>query len=409
MTSGVTLPRHRTSLSAQEARRVALAAQGFDRQRPDTPTDTRHFRRALHAVGVLQLDFVNVLLPAHFLIMWSRLGPYDRARFEHYLYRSGEFTEQWAHEASVVRAGDWPLLGHRRRNYSPSKNNPINNLVDKERYLADILTQVQQDGAVTSNDLPAVAGPRRKPGDWHRSVSRWALEFHFARGKLAIARRRPNFQRVYDLPERLLDDRHRKTRIPKVEAERELLRQSATALGIATLQDLADFYRMSARDAAPRVMELVEQGELSEVTVENWRDPAYLSRSARSPRSIQGASLLSPFDPVVWFRPRAERLFDFEYRIEIYVPKPKRRWGYYVLPFRVGDRLVARVDLKADRQSNVLRVQSAYPEAGREEEKVVVALAQELHSLALWLQLDTVKVASRDSFSRSLANALVAY
>lgn len=403
------MPRSRNSLSIGEARRVALAAQGFDRQRPDAPSDARHFRRALGAVGVLQLDFVNVLIPAHFLVMWSRLGAYDRERFERFLYRSGEFTEQWAHEASVVRAGDWPLLAHRRREFRPPRNNPINDFRNKENYLADVLRQVRQEGAVTSNDLPALAGPKSKPGDWHRSMPRRALEYHFARGKLAIARRMPNFQRVYDLPERLLDRQHRDTRVGKEGAMRELLRQAAVSLGVATLQDLADFYRMSARDAALRVRELVEQGELSEVTIEDWTDIAYLSRSARSPRQIRGASLLSPFDPVVWFRPRAERLFDFRYRIEIYVPKPKRKWGYYVLPFRVGDRLVARVDLKADRHSSVLRVQSAHPEVGIDEQEVTVALARELQLLAEWLQLDRTGVVSRDRFSRSIAKSLGAY
>jgi len=240
-------------------------------------------------------------------------------------------------------------------------------------------------------------------------MPRRALVYHFARGKLAIARRMPNFQRVYDLPERLLDRQHRDTRVGKEGAMRELLRQAAVSLGVATLQDLADFYRMSARDAALRVRELVEQGELSEVTIEDWTDIAYLSRSARSPRQIRGASLLSPFDPVVWFRPRAERLFDFRYRIEIYVPKPKRKWGYYVLPFRVGDRLVARVDLKADRHSSVLRVQSAHPEVGIDEQEVTVALARELQLLAEWLQLDRTGVVSRDRFSRSIAKSLGAY
>ncbi len=403
------MPRSRNSLSVGEARRVALAAQGFDRQRPDAPSDVRHFRRALGAVGVLQLDFVNVLIPAHFLVMWSRLGPYDRERFERFLYRSREFTAQWAHEASLVRAGDWPLLAHRPREFQPPRNNPINDFRDKENYLADVLRQVRQEGAVTSNDLPALAGPKRKPGDWHRSMPRRALEYHFARGKLAIARRMPNFQRVYDLPERLLDRQHRDTRVGKKGAMRELLRQAAVSLGIATLQDLADFYRMSARDAAPRVRELVEQGELSEVTVEDWADTAYLSRSARSPRQIRGASLLSPFDPVVWFRPRAERLFDFRYRIEIYVPKPERKWGYYVLPFRVGDCLVARVDLKADRHRSVLRVQSAHPEVGIDEQAVAMALARELQLLAEWLQLDRTGVVSRNRFSRLIAEALGAY
>ncbi len=163
----------RVRVSADEARRIALAAQGFGRARPDTPTDVRHFRRAMAAIAVLQLDFVNVLLPAHFLILWSRLGPYDRSRFEHFLYDSGEYTEQWAHEASIVASSDWPLLAHRRREFQQWKNSPLNQLPDRDAYLENILGLIEEQGGMTSNDLPVVAGPKRKPGDWHRSIPRW--------------------------------------------------------------------------------------------------------------------------------------------------------------------------------------------------------------------------------------------
>lgn len=403
------MTRRRIRLSAGEARRIALAAQGFDRQRPSAACDARHFRRALRSVAVLQLDFVNVLVPAHFLIMWSRLGGYDRSRFEEYVYGSGEFTEQWAHEASIVPASDWPLLEHRRRQFQSSENSPVNKISNRDQYLRDIIAQVKRQGAVTSNDLPPLDGPKRKPGDWHRSVPRWALEHHFGRGKLAVKNRLPNFQRVYDLPDRLIEDGFRTSRIKKADAERELLRQSASSLGLATLRDLADYYRMSPRDAAPRIRELVEEGELSPVDVDGWAEPAYLARAARIPRIIGGCSLLSPFDPLVWFRPRAERLFDFEYRIEIYVPAAKRRWGYYVLPFRLGDRLVARVDLKADRHKRALLVQSAHPETGTGTDETLFSLAQELHSLARWLELESIVVRSRDPFSRSLARSIAAF
>ncbi len=393
----------RCRLSASEARRVALAAQGFDRARPADANDARHFRRALRSVGVLQLDFVNVLLPAHFLIIWSRLGDYDRARFEKFVYDSGEFTEQWAHEASIVPMRDWPLLGHRRRRFEPWKKNPLNSLDERESYLRYVLRQVRDRGALTASDLPGVPGPSRKPGDWHRPIPRWALEFHFGRGKLAVRRRLPNFQRVYDLPERLIDADLVKQRVLKNDAQRELLRESARRLGVATLQDLADYYRMSPRDAAPRVRELVEEGHVSEVAVDGWRETAYLCASARIPRRIGGASLLSPFDPMVWFRPRAERLFNFEYRIEIYVPPAKRRWGYYVLPFRMEERIVARVDLKADRQGRRLLVRSAYPEQGVDEARVAGKLAKELQRLAGWLGLAAVSVDAGSTFAATLA------
>ncbi|MCO4811015.1 MAG: YcaQ family DNA glycosylase [Gammaproteobacteria bacterium] len=385
------MPCRRTDISAAEARRIALAAQGFDRSRPRSPDDVRHYRRALHRVGVLQLDFVNVLIPAHFLILWSRLGNYDRQRLEQFLYGSREFTEQWAHEASIVRVSDWPLLEHRRAAWEPWKRNPLKTLEDPEGYLRNILHKVERDGAVTANDLPAVATPaRKKPGDWHRPVQRWALEHHFGRGTLGIRRRLGNFQRVYDLPERLIGQAHRERRVRRADAERLLLRQSAESLGVATVRDLADYYRMTARDVAPRVKELVEEGALTPVKVEGWTEQAYLSATARLPRTIDGASLLSPFDPIVWFRPRAERLFNFEYRIEIYVPQAKRRWGYYVLPFRVGDKIVARVDLKADRQRKVLLVKALHHEPGADPKKNESALRSELDSLAEWLDLEWV-------------------
>jgi uncharacterized protein YcaQ len=396
----------RVRLSAAEARRVALAAQGLHRERPGCAPDARHFRRAMQALRLLQLDFVNVLVPAHYLVLWSRLGAYDRERFDRFLYRSGCFTEQWAHEASVVPGNAWPLLAHRRAAYEPSKYNPIRKLRNRRRYLEGVLEQVRADGALTSADLPPLPGPKRKPGDWHRSLPRWALEFHFARGDLAVSHRLPNFQRVYDLPERIIPGEHLNASIDRDAAEREMLRRAAGALGVATLQDLADYFRMSPRLAAPRVAELVEEGALTTVEVENWAQPAYLSAAARLPRAIEGASLHSPFDPMVWYRPRAERLFDFHYRIEIYVPAAKRKWGYYVLPFRLGDRIVARVDLKADRQRGCLLVLAAHEEPGVSIAECADALADELRALSKWLSLETIQVCCRGEFARALAVAL---
>lgn len=396
----------RVRVTLSEARRVALAAQGFDRKRPDAPTDVRHFRRTMAAIAVLQLDFVNVLMPAHFLMIWSRLGPYNRSRFEDYLYNSGEHIEQWAHEASIVASSDWPLLAHRRSEFQPWKNGPLSKMPNQQAYLDDILDAVTSQGATTSNDLPAVAGPKRKPGDWHRSVPRSALEHHFGTGNLAVRRRLKNFQRVYDLPDRIIDTRHLAKTVQKTEAERELLRKASSSLGIATAHDLADYYRMTVRDAAPRIQELVEEGALVEVSVDGWTDRAYLDARARSPRKISGESLLSPFDPVVWFRPRAERLFDFEYRIEIYVPADKRRWGYYVLPFRQGDAITARVDIKADRKQSVLSVQNAHLEPMANQSSTAEALAAELRALATWLNLECVAIKKANAFEKALARLI---
>ena len=278
--------RRRVRLSAAEARRVALAAQNLHLERPASAPDARHFRNAMQALQVLQLDFVNVLVPAHNLVLWSRLGAYDRQRFERFVYHGGDYTEQWAHEASIVPSDAWPLLAHRRAAYEPSKYNPLRKLRDRNGYLDDVLEQVRGNGALTSADLPPVPGPTRRPGDWHRSIPRWALEFHFARGDLAVARRLPNFQRVYDLPERVLPADQLTVSHGKEAAEREMLRRASVALGVATKRDLADYFRLSPRDTAPRIEELVEEGALSRVDVENWQEPGYLSCAARLPRAI---------------------------------------------------------------------------------------------------------------------------
>jgi len=395
----------RVQISRAQARRIALAAQGFDRKRPKSAGDIRHIRRTINQIGLLQLDYVNVLIPAHYLILYSRLGAYPRQRLHELVYRRREFIEQWAHEASIVPADAWPLLRHRRDEFRPYPDSPIMKLRGRREYLKQVLKIVEASGPVTANDLPPMPGPKRKPGDWHRSVPRWALDYHYHFGSIAVANRLPNFQREYDLSERLIASEHFQKRLSRDDAQRELLRRAACACGISTVRDLADYYRMPWQEVSPRVEELVEEGALREARVEGWSETGYLSDSARMPRTIKASSILSPFDPVVWFRPRAERLFDFHYRIEIYVPASKRKWGYYVLPFLLDDRIVARVDLKADRENKRLLVLAAHEEAGINAKRTAGKLAEELANLAAWLDLKTVRVSRRGSFARTLAAA----
>ena len=395
-------PRH---LSLAEARRVALAAQGFDKPRPACVPNQGHIRKVINNLGLLQLDFVNVLVPAHYLVVFSRLGPYQRQRLNKLVYQGRDFIEHWAHEASIVPVEHWPNLKYRRDEYKPWPNSPIMKIKGRKKYLETALEQVRSRGPLTSSELPDMPGPKRKPGDWHRSVPRWALEYHFGRGDVSVVDRLPNFQRVYDLPEHVVDEPVFSTQIARDVGRRRLLEVAARAHGIATLHDLADYFRMTAKDAAPRVQELVDGEVLQQVGVEGWKEPAYLHREARVPRKISCCSLLSPFDPVVWYRPRAERLFDFHYRIEIYVPQKKSKWGYYVLPFLLDDRIVARVDLKADRQAGVLLVLAAHAEEGTQVQYVAESLARELRNLADWLDLGRIKVSRRGVFARELARA----
>ena len=394
-------------LSMSEARRIALAAQGFDRPRPSGRVDARHIGRTIRQLGLLQIDFVNVVVPSHYQVLFSRLGPYARSRLDDLVYRRRAFTEQWAHEASILPVEHWHLFGHRRETHRVRPYGFEAFLEEYREYAAWILEEVRNRGPLAADEMAAQEGiPRRIEGTWYASVSRAVLEAHFGRGLLAVAGRRSDFGRVFDLAERVIPPEHHGRRMGREESERELLRLAARSHGVGTANDLADYYRMPITRAKPRLAELLEAGELLRVSVEGWREPAYLHPDARLPARIDAASLLSPFDPVVWFRPRAARLFDFEYRFEIFVPAPKRRWGSYVLPFLLGDRIVARVDLKADRTGSRLLVLAAFLEPHARPDPVAAALAAELETWARWLGLDSVVVENRGDFARKLAAAV---
>lgn len=398
--------RNFNQLSLAEGRRIALAAQRLDRPRPLRPT-ARHIRDTIRALGLVQIDCVNVVLPAHYQVLFSRLGPYDRGAFDDICYRSGDFTEQWAHEASIIPVETWPLLRH-RMDMARFAAWGFGRVAERHpEYAAWVLDQVRERGPLGADELPVPEGvDRRIPGAWVGTVPRAVLETFFVRGVLAAVERRPDFSRVFDLAERRVANAHFTRQVDREEAERELLRIAARAHGIATAKDLADYFRMKVGPARPRIAELVEAGELVEVVVEGWREAGYLHRDAAIPRRVEAAALISPFDPLIWTRPRVARLFRFDYRVEIFVPAAQRRWGFYVLPFLFGDRLAARVDLKANRAAARLAVKGAWLEDGEEAGATASALAIELTKLAHWLGLKRVTVERRGNLARALAAAI---
>lgn len=395
-------------LSISQARRLAIAAQGLDAPRPATPISARHVRGVIRRLGLLQIDSVSIIAPAHYQVLYSRLGPYDRALLDALVYRHHEFCEQWAHEASILPAEHWALLRHRVHPNERRAKAFGAFLAQHADYAAQVLELVRTRGALAAGDVAEPDGSfGTAAGWWGWTMSKCVLEGLFAHGTLAVAgRRSAGFARSYDLAERVIPESHRTRELTRTEAQRELVRYSVRALGVGTARDIADYYRLPAKETAASIAELEASGVLQRVVVDGWREPAWLTTGVRIPRQVRSAALLSPFDPLVWFRPRAERLFDFEYRLEIYTPAPKRRWGYYVLPFLLGERLVARVDLKADRGAGVLRVLATHSEAHADPDVVSVALAEELRTLASWLALRDVQVKSRGALARPLARAI---
>jgi len=379
------------SLSLEQARRIALAAQGFASPRPVRAT-SRHLRDTIRRLRLLQIDCVNVVCAAHYMVPFSRVGPYDRKAFDRLVYKSGEFAEHWAHEISIIPVETWPLLRYRRETDRVRPWGFAKVLEERADYAAWVLDEVRRRGILCADELPAPDCVNyRIPGTWIGTVQRGVLEAHFLRGDLAAAGRRSDFSRRYDLAERLIADQHRCRRVEYDDGRRAVLLQAAQAHGVGTASDLADYFRMPVREAIPRLRELVEAGELMPVKVEKWRQPAYLHPRAKLPRRIEASALLSPFDPLIWCRPRTERLFGFDYRLEVFVPPKKRKYGFYVLPFLLGETLVARVDLKADRANGQLRVLGTWFE-GRKTASVAGALAAELRVLGDWLGLKVVGV-----------------
>lgn len=390
-------------LSADLARRIALAAQGFADPRPRGVADVRHLRRVIDRVGLLQLDSVNVLSRSHYLPAFSRLGPYPRATLDGMAHGRRELFEYWAHEASLVPVR---LQPHLRWRMERAAENAWALARDRPDFVAAVLDEVRERGPIGAG---AVATERRSPPGamWNWHDGKVAMEWLFYTGVLTTARRTAGFERLYDLTERVIPPEVLAAPTPEPgEAHRELIRVAARAHGVGTERDLRDYFRMRPADGRAAVAALVEEGELHPVRVEGWRDPAYLYRDAARPRSIRARALLSPFDSLIWERARTERLFGFRFRLEIYTPLPKRVYGYYVLPFLLGDRLVGRVDLKADRQAGLLRAHGVYGEPRIDPGEVAVELAAELRSMADWLELSGVAVGERGELAGPLRAVL---
>ena len=393
------------TLSPKTARRIALAAQGFGRTQPAAPGRS-HVRDIARRLGVIQIDSVNVVTRTHYLPGFSRLGDYPREALETEAWgaRRGLF-EYWGHEASLLPLEMQPLLRWRmERARGGAMWTGLSRFGrEKADYIDGVLAEIERRGPVTGGDF--ATGPRGAPGWWSWSDGKRALEWLFWAG-LITTKTRNGFERVYDLTERALPARIIDLPTPtEADAQRELVRISAGAMGVATAADLRDYFRLPLADARDRIAELVEAGELTPVSVKGWRHPAYLAAGTRAPRKVTGAALLSPFDNLIWTRDRTERLFGVRVRLEIYTPAHKRAHGYYVLPFLEDEAITARVDLKADRKASRLLVQAAWREPDATAE-TAARLAAELRRMAGWLGLDEVEVVGKGDLAAALADVI---
>ena len=390
-------------ISLEAARRMAIVAQGFTRTRPAGLATRRHFSSVMNHVGLIQIDSVNVVARSHELVLFSRIGDHPKDLVAK-ATAAGDIFEYWGHEAAHLPTAHHHLMRFRMRENSDGhwiqrvsaeleKKNP--------RFLSDVLQRLRDEGPLVASDISTRQGPKGPWWDW--DTGKRALEVLFWRGDVTAYRRASDFARIYDVVERVLPKEVLDTPSPtEHESRKQLLLIAARASGVATARDLADYHRQKPKECLHIVNELVGSGDLEKVQVKGWREDAFMVRGTTIPRAVQTRALLSPFDSLIWYRPRAERLFDFHYRLEIYTPAPKRKFGYYVLPFLLDNHIVGRVDLKADRHAGVLRVNAAYGEEGVDTTRVSRELAQELLAMAQWLKLSDVHVQRKGNLSTSL-------
>ena len=382
------MPKRLDELTIVEARSLALAAQGFDKPRTKTKSTTADAVAVIKKLGVIQIDSVNVLVRSQELPLFSRLGDHDRNAISKATSHRKIF-EYWGHEAAHLPVELHPVF---RFNMHAARSGKLKHwgltsfYADNKAFVKRILKHVEINGSTSARDLSTRTTKKSSWWDWDEAKT--ALEYLFLTGELMSCGRGSDFARVYDTPERVLPEKIlQMPTLSETDARKDLLVRAMRAQGVATLRDLADYYRQKPAVVKPLVSELVEQGVLREVAVDGWQDKAYVHRSAKLPRKLYATALLSPFDSLVWCRPRNERLFNFHYRIEIYTPKEKRKFGYYVLPFMMNGQMVGRVDLKADRENSKLLVQSVHTERGVKRSAVNDALTTELRLMASWLGL----------------------
>jgi len=381
------------SLSIADARRIALAAQGFDTARPKTKATQRHVDALISRLGVIQIDSVNVLVRSQELPLFARLGNHDRNAIPR-ATEAQKLFEYWGHEAAHLPVDLHPLF---RWKMDAARTGKVTHwgltsfYEENKAFVKRILKHVEKNGSTTSRELSTRTEKKGTWWDWDEA--KVALEYLFLTGELMSRGRGSDFARIYDTPERVLPQRIIDAPTPSEhEARKQLLVRSAVAQGVATASDLADYYRQKLATVKPLIAELVEEGELREVAVDGWTEKAFVYRNAKLPKQLHATALLSPFDSLVWCRPRNERLFDFHYRIEIYTPKEKRKFGYYVLPFMMNGEMVGRVDLKADRAKGILQAHSVHTEKGVKRSVINEALNAELAAMATWLGLEQVQI-----------------
>ena len=401
-------------LSSAEARRLALSALGFGAKRP-ARAGIAHVRATASRLGAIQVDSVNVLARAHYLPTFSRYGAYPMSALDELAHAKRELFEYWGHAACFLPIDLYPLMRWRM----DSQIEAWSGLDTKRKaYIEAVYREVGERGAISAGEL-SIAGKSTGPW-WGWSDGKQAMEFLFRQGRVAVAGRR-NFERLYDLPDRVLPASVlQAATVTARDAKKALLVRAAAAMGVGTAKDITQYFhvdgwwdRLGVDGRRPPAKnqslfdELVEDGRLERARVERWKQPGYVVPGVRIPRSVDARAIVSPFDPLMWERQWTESVFDFDYQIEIYVPAPKRVYGYYVLPFLMGDRFAARVDLKADRKASTLIVHAAYVEEGFDAGEVASALSDELCSMAKWLSLESFAVGRKGNLARALKRAVL--